>query len=263
MKPIKKQKKWGTGKKAAKQPQLTDTGPAIKMSKKYIEKILIYPDGGVNGNGYIGSVGAYAFVVTENEEVLHQYSRRVEETTNNRMEMQACIDAMYWVKEQGITEPVRILSDSEYCVKGYNIWSKNWKPRGWAKIANDDLWKEIDSIGESLPNVEISWIKGHSGIYHNEMADALCTAAITGKEPIIEPKKEKLTATEIVIDRIKESKGPITISLNTAHRANELLLLVYREWYKDGFNLNGSHGLMDNIKEYLEEAKLIDKPEEL
>lgn len=102
-------------------------------------------------------------------------------TTNNRMEMTALLVAIETAK--GISTPVTIWSDSQYCVNGANDWRHKWKRHGWRKTAkaaelvkNADLWQAIDqAMGDVSKSgrISICWVKGHAGIVGNERADEL------------------------------------------------------------------------------------------
>jgi ribonuclease HI len=96
------------------------------------------------------------------------------ETTNNRMELQAAIEAL-----KALKKPCRVVltTDSEYVRKGISEWLPNWKRRGWKTAAkkpvkNADLWVLLDELA-ARHDVEWRWVKGHAGHVENEMADAL------------------------------------------------------------------------------------------
>lgn len=99
-------------------------------------------------------------------------------TTNNRMEMMAVIEGLRHLKEVAPDEPVTIISDSQYVVKGVNEWRHKWKAKGWKKkggrggwkeIKNLDLWRELDAL--TLPHHDFLWVQGHAGVKFNELAD--------------------------------------------------------------------------------------------
>jgi ribonuclease HI len=96
------------------------------------------------------------------------------ETTNNRMELMAAIQALETLKR---AVRVRIHTDSKYVRDGITEWLPNWKARGWKTAAkkpvkNVDLWQRLEAaIGQH--QVEWRWVKGHSGHPENDRADAL------------------------------------------------------------------------------------------
>jgi ribonuclease HI len=101
------------------------------------------------------------------------------ETTNNRMEMLAVIRGL-----QAIPAPasVRLVSDSEYVVKGLREWLDGWKARGWRTAAkkpvkNEDLWRELDAL-RGIHRLRPEWIRGHNEHPENTRCDALAVAAI-------------------------------------------------------------------------------------
>ena len=101
------------------------------------------------------------------------------ETTNNRMELMAVIQALESLNRDC---KVKLTSDSQYVLKGINEWMVNWKKRGWKTAAkkpvkNVDLWQRLDKARESH-DIEWAWIKGHSGHIENEIADQLANQGI-------------------------------------------------------------------------------------
>ncbi len=101
------------------------------------------------------------------------------ETTNNRMELMAVIQALESLNREC---KVKVTSDSQYVLKGINEWMDNWKKRGWKTAAkkpvkNVDLWQRLDKACESH-KIEWVWVKGHSGHIENEVADELANQGI-------------------------------------------------------------------------------------
>lgn len=101
------------------------------------------------------------------------------ETTNNRMELMAVIQALESLKREC---KVKVTSDSQYVLKGINEWMENWKKRGWKTAAkkpvkNLDLWQRLDKARENH-DIEWVWVKGHSGHDENEIADELANQGI-------------------------------------------------------------------------------------
>lgn len=115
------------------------------------------------------------------------------ETTNNRMEMQAVLEALrscYGMHGEMVT----IYSDSMYVVQGMNAWVRSWKRSGWKRkagaIQNLDLWRHMDSL-RSAGLYSFVWVKGHNGNQMNELADKLAAdgmAKMHGKKTRIVQK---------------------------------------------------------------------------
>ena len=103
------------------------------------------------------------------------------ETTNNRMELTAAIEALNALKS---ASKVTLHTDSKYVMDGINEWLANWKKRGWKTSArkpvkNQDLWMALD---EATQRHEITWkwVKGHDGDPGNEEADELANLGVDG-----------------------------------------------------------------------------------
>lgn len=126
--------------------------------------ITIYSDGAYSSSR---DMGGWAFVVLENGEKIKSDFFPVPNTTNNRMEIQAAIQACLWAKESGITE-FTIYSDSMYVIGTMTL---NWKRK-----KNLDLWEIMDNVVKDLT---IHWkhVKGHDGNKYNELCDALAVMA--------------------------------------------------------------------------------------
>ena len=138
--------------------------------------ITVYTDGGAIGNPGPGGYGAV--IVADGK--LRELSGGFSHTTNNRMELTACIRAL---EELGSTpEPVRLYSDSRYVVNGISKgWAVGWRRRGWRKsdgrpALNSDLWARLLELVEGL-SVEFHWVRGHAGNPLNERCDALAQDA--------------------------------------------------------------------------------------
>ena len=140
--------------------------------------ISIYTDGACKGNPGEGGWGA--FIEYSDEKVkLYGYEK---DTTNNRMEIIAAIEALRFIKVQS---DIIIYTDSKYLMNGINTWIHGWKKNNWKTssnkdVKNIDLWKIIDKLN-SNHSIKWIWVKGHSGNPGNEMADELANFAITSK----------------------------------------------------------------------------------
>ncbi len=138
--------------------------------------VEIYTDGACSGNPGPGGWGVL-LRFDGNEKELKGGAR---ETTNNRMEMTAAIEALSALKRPC---QVRLHTDSTYLKDGITSWIHNWKRNGWKTAAkkpvkNEDLWRRLDAL---LANHEIAWhwVKGHAGHPENERADALAREGMT------------------------------------------------------------------------------------
>lgn len=135
----------------------------------------IFTDGACKGNPGPGGWGA-VLRSGRHERELWGGAR---ETTNNRMELTAVIEALRALKRQ---VRVRVHTDSTYVQKGISEWIHSWKKNGWktkAKeaVKNADLWQELDGL---VQRHEVSWlwVKGHAGHADNERADALANRGV-------------------------------------------------------------------------------------
>ena len=139
------------------------------------EAVEIYTDGGCRGNPGPGGWAALLVAGQQRKEV----SGAEAQTTNNRMELMAVIEALRTLKRP---VPVRLYTDSQYVRLGITEWVKSWKARGWRTAArqpvkNQDLWEQLDALAAGR-EIEWHWVKGHAGVPGNERVDALANAAI-------------------------------------------------------------------------------------
>lgn len=134
------------------------------------ELVDIYTDGACSGNPGPGGWGALLIYGDNEREICGGDAN----TTNNRMEMQAAIEALRALKRP-VT--VRLHTDSTYLQQGITTWIHAWKKRGWKTAAkkpvkNADLWQSLEEA--MAPHaVEWIWVKGHAGNDGNERADEL------------------------------------------------------------------------------------------
>ena len=137
--------------------------------------IKIYTDGACSGNPGPGGWGVFI----ENSGNVTELSGRDENTTNNRMELKAVIEALKFFT---INSELIIHTDSKYVMDGASRWIINWKKNNWKTaqkkdVKNKDLWIELDNL-LNYHDVSWVWVKGHDGIYGNERADYLATSVI-------------------------------------------------------------------------------------
>ncbi len=144
------------------------------------ESVVIYTDGGCSGNPGPGGYGAVILKDGQRKELSGGYRL----TTNNRMEMMACIRALESLENDC---RVKLYSDSSYVVNGImKGWAEKWRKNGWIrsgleKAQNVDLWSKLLDLCE-MTAVEFIWVKGHAGTPENECCDriAVASAAKTG-----------------------------------------------------------------------------------
>ncbi len=132
--------------------------------------VEIFTDGACSGNPGPGGWGALLRYNGHEKEI----SGGEAETTNNRMEMMAVIQALATLKKPS---RVKLYTDSQYVQKGIVEWMDGWKAKGWKKVKNVDLWMRIDEL-LNQHQVQIFWVRGHDGHVENERVDKLAVAAI-------------------------------------------------------------------------------------
>lgn len=140
-----------------------------------MKTVEIFTDGACSGNPGPGGWGAI-LRFNGNEKEL---SGGENETTNNRMELKAAIEALNALKERC---KVDLYTDSVYVRDGIKGWIHGWKRNGWKTaskkpVKNAELWKELDAARQTH-DVTWHWVKGHAGHPENERADALARSEI-------------------------------------------------------------------------------------
>lgn len=140
-----------------------------------MDKIEIYTDGACKGNPGPGGWGAW-LVAGEHQKELCGGELN---TTNNRMELRAVIEALNALKRPS---DVVVHTDSKYVQKGISEWIEGWKKRGWRKadkspVLNVDLWQALDEAC-LRHTIEWRWVKGHAGHAGNERADELANRGV-------------------------------------------------------------------------------------
>ncbi len=144
-----------------------------------MKSVEVFTDGACRGNPGPGGWGA----LLRSGEHCRELRGADPETTNNRMELQAAIEALKALKEPCL---VALTTDSVYVRDGITKWLANWERNGWKTAAkkpvkNKDLWQALAS---EVTRHEVSWfwVKGHSGHPENERADQLANKAIDDME---------------------------------------------------------------------------------
>ncbi len=133
--------------------------------------IVIYTDGACSGNPGIGGWGVV--ILEQNKDPIY-INGGEDNTTNNRMELTAAINA---VKHFRDIQQLEIFTDSKYLKDGIEKWISNWKQNNWKTSAkkpvkNKDLWVALDQEIEKH-QIKWNWVKGHASNKFNEKADSL------------------------------------------------------------------------------------------
>lgn len=146
------------------------------------DAVLIYTDGASLGNPGPGGYGILWINQGDRQELSGGYRR----TTNNRMELIACIKALQPLKK---TDRAVLFSDSRYVINAVaKGWARRWRRNGWMRSAtqpaeNADLWSQLLDLLDNR-TVEFRWVRGHAGTPENERCDQLAVqAALTKNLP--------------------------------------------------------------------------------
>ena len=138
-------------------------------------EVAAFTDGACSGNPGPGGWGVLLRMGSHEKEL----SGGERETTNQRMELTAAIEAL-----RALKRPCRvtIYSDSKYVIQGMREWIHGWKRNGWKNagkkpVANQELWQELDRLA-ATHEVRWEWVRGHAGHTENERADELARQAI-------------------------------------------------------------------------------------
>lgn len=138
------------------------------------KEVTVFTDGACSGNPGPGGWGA----ILRYNNVEKELSGGEAETTNNRMELTAAIEALSALKQPC---NVTLYSDSKYLIDSLQKgWAKGWRAKGWKKsdgkpALNPDLWQKLLSLTETH-NVTLKWIKGHNEHPENERCDRMAVA---------------------------------------------------------------------------------------
>ena len=133
-----------------------------------------------DGSSHLGTLhGGWAYAITRDDTLLSQDRGAATGTTNNRMELQAVIEALRCLKRPC---DIDIYTDSQYVQKGISQWIHNWKRNGWRTadkkpVKNADLWQTLDTLTKTH-EIKWLWVKGHAGHPGNERADSLANRGI-------------------------------------------------------------------------------------
>ena len=139
-----------------------------------MKTVTIYTDGACSGNPGPGGWGA----ILRYKETEKELSGGAADTTNNRMELTAVIEALALLKEPCVVE---LYSDSKYVIDGLSKgWAKGWQKRGWIKsdkkpTLNPDLWERLLALTDRH-EMHYHWVKGHAENEKNNRCDQMAVA---------------------------------------------------------------------------------------
>lgn len=144
-----------------------------------LPRITIYTDGACKGNPGPGGWGALMQYAKKNETVQKEIFGGEPQTTNNRMELMAVIQALALLKKPC---QIDLYMDSQYVRQGMLEWIENWKRNGWKTaqkkpVKNAELWQQLDTLRQKH-HIEWHWVKGHAGDPGNERADELANLGV-------------------------------------------------------------------------------------
>jgi ribonuclease HI len=142
--------------------------------------VIIYTDGACSGNPGPGGWGA----ILVHGETRKELSGGESETTNNRMELRAAIEALNALKRPC---KVALYTDSVYVRDGITKWIKGWQHNGWRTAArkpvkNAELWQALQAALQPH-DIDWHWVKGHAGHPENERADELARTGMAPYKP--------------------------------------------------------------------------------
>ena len=147
-------------------------------------------DGACSGNPGPGGWGA---LIRFEDGSVEEFGGSDPATTNNRMELQAALALLERLAELPRHPDLTLRTDSKYLIDGLGSWMAGWKRKGWKTAAgkpvlNQDLWQALDAA--RLPDVPLTYVKGHSGDPDNDRVDAIAVAYSKGGSP---PLRETTT----------------------------------------------------------------------
>jgi ribonuclease HI len=145
----------------------------------------VYTDGSTKNNGYENSVGGWAYSISEGGNHIKSESGAELNTTNQRMELTAAVEALDYLFYNEVCVPfdfVEVYTDSAYLHNCYTQkWYENWQNNGWKNskkqpVANQDLWERLVKYFE-MPEVKFVKVKGHADVHWNNYVDELAQGA--------------------------------------------------------------------------------------
>jgi ribonuclease HI len=182
----------------------------------------IYTDGACSGNP---GPGGWGVVIQFVDGTQHELGGHAPQATNNRMELQAAIEALKALKDLMPSVPATLHTDSEYVKNGITKWLSNWKKKGWKTaqgkaVLNQDLWQILDQLNSD--QIEWRYVRGHAGHPGNERADAIARAFSLG---------QPMALSQLGHSRAKATK-PIATSEPPNEPAIDMNARTARPWFE-------------------------------
>lgn len=153
--------------------------PDLLTTEEVLARYTDGPDTGIFTDGSCDpnpGPGGWGLVWVEKGQILEERSGREDQTTNNRMELQALIETYSLLPTN---KSYTVYSDSQLAVNTINQWAAGWEKRGWKRktgaIKNLELVQSLWVLSKEKPQIELKWIKAHDGSLWNEYADALAS----------------------------------------------------------------------------------------
>ncbi|BAW97085.1 ribonuclease H [[Synechococcus] sp. NIES-970] len=227
----------------------------------------IYTDGGCIHNP---GPGGWGVVVQFTDGSVLEMGDRQPETTNNRMEMQAAIQALEYVRECDQQEPVRLLTDSKYVIDGITKWIKGWQKKGWKTAAgkpvlNQDLWQRL----HQLNHPQISWchVKGHSGEPGNERADAIANGFARGQKPHLRNSQSASMPKNLPKSRGNPPESPrqLTVDFPSVNllpsnpSPKEITMTETQSFVSDDATTDSHHERVQRLTDVIESLRIADE----
>lgn len=152
-----------------------------KLVKNIIE---IYIDGACSGNP---GKGGYGIVLLLPAGQKIEVSEFMPSATSNQTELAAAIAALNLLPENLEDFKIKILSDSNYVVKGITSWINEWKENNWTTkrgpVRNKPMWEKLEALTKNI-DIEWSWVKGHSDNVYNNRCDELAVQAVKDEKGV-------------------------------------------------------------------------------
>ncbi|KAL0206993.1 hypothetical protein P9112_012704 [Eukaryota sp. TZLM1-RC] len=165
---------------------LEEPEPMPTPEQSSIQKFFVYTDGScLNNQGRGSNVGGMGVYIELNGHKFAELNAGSLDTTNNRMELLACIEGLKYLKQHVSASQsqyeIVLLTDSQYVKNGIVSWIQNWKRNNWktsnkTDVKNRDLWQQLDQFNQQL-TVQWKWVRGHAQCFGNKEADRLAVEA--------------------------------------------------------------------------------------